>query len=182
MRTQRTNMNGEERTDEGAREAERASLDSQSAHPEQSEVQQLQMELVRMRTQLDQKGMEVKAELTAAQNSAKAAKDLLTALERELRTVRLQAELEKLREMESLRREFDQERRQLREDRERDVSQYKKWEVDRTRKRDRLRKRVDQLMQQLEKAGEGLYVSTKDQPVEKGSLSPQSHREMFLNW
>ena len=48
-------------------------------------------------------------------------------MQEDLKTVKLQAEVEELRELESLRKEFDSERRQLCEDREPDAKQFREF-------------------------------------------------------
>ena len=77
-------------------------------------------------------------------------KNHLVTVERDHRTTYLEVELEKLRELEELRKEFDQEQRRMREAHERDVDEAREWKRDMIAERSRLRDCVEQLTQQLE--------------------------------
>lgn len=113
-----------------------------------AEVQILHRELMRMCVLLNDKEAElaeVKRTLTSAKEEAKTAQSKaeevchrLASWETELRTFILRVELEKLREIEALRKEFDRERRQLREDQEREAMQFSEWKHELTADRDRL--------------------------------------------
>lgn len=122
-----------------------------------AEVQILQREL--MRVLLKDKEMElakVKRTLTSAKEEAKTARSKaeevchrLASWKTELCMFILKAELEKLHEIEALRKEFDRERRQLREDRECEAMQFSEWKHELTADRDRLGEEVNVLVLQL---------------------------------
>jgi chromosome segregation ATPase len=146
--------------------------------PSETDVHQLLEQMARMRELLSTKEAElaeVKSELTFTRGEIETAREdadiarrqaetareevetvtsRMTVLERESHTVCLEVELDKLREMESLRREFDAEQRQLRQDCERDAREFKEWRKELTSERDHLRAYVEQLREELTDSGD----------------------------
>ena len=104
-----------------------------------AEVQILHRELMRLCVLLNDKEAElaeVKRTLTSAKEEAKTAWS--KAEEVHHRLAARETELEKLSEIEALRKEFDRERRQLQEDREREAMQFSEWKCELIADRDRL--------------------------------------------
>lgn len=76
-----------------------------STSTDRLEMEAKLQELLRMRTTIEEQEaelQEVKADLTSVQNNAQEADDQVAALEGELSQARMHAELEKLREVDSL--------------------------------------------------------------------------------
>ena len=101
------------------------------------------------------------AELAEVKSEAEDAHYRLADQQRQLHTMQLESELEKLRELETLRKEFDQERMQLRKDRECDIFQFREWKREMTTERDGLSERVKALTLQL-KGAHGVSVDMDD--------------------
>ena len=72
----------------------------------------------------------------------------LTVLERDQHAACVEIELQKLREREEVRKDFGLERKQLREDRERELAETREWKLDVLAERNRLRKYIDHLVGQ----------------------------------
>ncbi len=90
--------------------------------------------------------------LSDAQEEAEAERRRAKELENELRTSRLQAEIDKLRALETLREKFDAEREQLRDDRAQDGARFKAWKDTAVAEREALTEQVRQLKEELTKA------------------------------
>ena len=157
--------------------------------PSETDVHQLLEQMAHMRELLSSKEAElaeVKSELTFARGEIETAREeadiarrqsetareevetvtsRMTVLERESRTVCLEVELDKLREMESLRKEFDAERSQLRQDCERDAHEFQEWRKELTSERDRLRTYVEQLREELTDSGDHDVQGSVHDPV-----------------
>ena len=87
-------------------------------HEGNTELEQLRAELARAQAQLTEQQDELTAarsKLADADSEAAWAKERVKELETELDTTTLRAEVEKLREVDAVRKEFDIERKQLRE-------------------------------------------------------------------
>ena len=105
----------------------------------------------------------LRREAEAAQREADTARSELelvtarhTVLERDQHAACVEIELQKLREMEELRKDFGLERKQLREDRERELAETREWKLDVLAERNTLRKYIDHLVGQRQdyQAGE----------------------------
>ena len=92
----------------------------------------------------------------------------LTVLERDQHAACVEIELQKLREMEELRKDFDLERKQLREDRERELAETREWKLDILAERNRLRKYIDHLVGQRQDYQAGEVHEAGDE----GDVSP----------
>ena len=90
--------------------------------------------------------------MSDAQSEAKAARQRTEELENELRATALQAELDKLRALETLRENFDEEREKLRNDRAQDGARFSEWKVMADAEKGELTEQVRQLKEELEKA------------------------------
>ena len=90
--------------------------------------------------------------MSDAQEEAEAERRRAKELENELRTSRLQAEIDKLRALEMLREKFDAQREQLRDDRAQDGARFKEWKDTVVAEREVLTEQVRQLKEELTKA------------------------------
>ena len=84
----------------------------------------------------------------SAEEEARTANEQVSRLEADLRRSTLEAEVVKLREVEALRKDFDVERRFLREDREREAASLKERITTLTKKNQALKQRADSLPEQ----------------------------------
>ena len=84
----------------------------------------------------------------SAEEEARTASEQVSRLEADLRRSTLEAEVVKLREVEALRKDFDVERRFLREDREREAASLKERITTLTKKNQALKQRADSLPEQ----------------------------------
>ena len=170
--------------------------------PSETDVHQLLEQVARMRELLRTKEAElaeVKSELTFMRGEIETAREeadivrrqaettqeevetvtsRMTVLERESHTVCLEVELDKLREMESLRREFDAEQRQLRQDCERDAREFKEWRKELTSERDHLRAYVEQLREEPTDNGDHDVHSDDITSRQKDSLRADKSRQV----
>lgn len=107
---------------------------------------------------------ECQHELHSAENSlveAQAEKEeCISVFQDELSKVRLQTEVEKLRELELVRREFDLERKQLREDREQDCRRFQESENSLIAEKEEMSKLISQLRQELAVASRYVVVGS----------------------
>lgn len=110
---------------------------------------------------------EVKSELSLTLREAEEANNRLTTLKREHHSSCLQLELEKLREMEELRKEFDKEWRWWREDREQETARFTEWKLEITVERDRLREQLDTLAQKRGRFKELGVAESEQQTLEE---------------
>ena len=132
---------------------------------DQSQLEELKALLSQTQTQLEKKSRELTdAQLSSnnAQEEAEAQRRRADGLENELRTCKLEAEVEKLRELETLRRKFDAEREQLREDRAQDGVRFVEWKAAMTSEKEKLEEQVQQLKGQLEKSQSESQPSSKE--------------------
>ena len=126
-------------------------------HKGKTELEQLRAELARAQAQLTEQQDELTAarsKLADADSEAAWAKERVKELETELDTTTLRAEVEKLREVDAVRKEFDIERKQLRE---LDAARVTELKASMSTEKERLLKRVDELeKQQAEGLGAGV--------------------------
>ena len=95
----------------------------------------MKAQLARAQEQLKVKQAELaesRSDLIVATSRAESESVRVRELEAELRTVKLEVEVDKLREVDSVRRKFAAERKLLREDRERDTAHFESWKADMT--------------------------------------------------
>ena len=109
-------------------EAESAQRDAETA---QSEAETAKQEVETVKDQLDEAGRH------------------LEGMSQDLQTARMELELQRLRDLEELRKEFDQERKQMRETREREMVEASEWRKELMFERNRLRDRVECLRERL---------------------------------
>ena len=112
---------------------------------DQSQLEELKALLSQTQTQLEKKSRELTdAQLSSnnAQEEPEAQRRRADGLENELRSCKLEAEVEKL---ENLRRKFDTEHEQLREDRAQDGVRFVEWKAAMTSEKEKLEEQVQQL-------------------------------------
>ena len=123
------------------------------------ELEELEKQLLEARAELEEKCQL----LSDAQEEAKAERRRAKELEDELRTSTLQAEVYKLRALETLREKFDAEREQLREDRAQDGARFKEWKNGAIAEREELTEQARRLKEELEKARSKLRLRSSRQ-------------------
>ena len=109
-------------------EAESTRRDAETA---QSEAETAKQEMETARDQLDEAGRH------------------LEGMRQELQATHTELELQRLRDLEELRKEFDQERKQMRETREREIVEASEWRKEMTFERNQLRGHVERLRERL---------------------------------
>ena len=127
-----------------------------NGHEGNEELEKLREELARAQTQLTEQQEELtatKTKLLDAEDKAVSAYDRAKELEVELNTARLQAEIDKLREVDAVRKEFAIERKQLRE---LDAARATELKAGMAAAKEGLLKRISELEKQL---AEGARVS-----------------------
>ena len=125
------------------------------AEEDSSELEELQTQLQEARARLEAQSRELadaQRGMSDAQSEAEAARQRAEELENELRATALQAELDKLRALETLRGKFDEEREKLRDDRAQDGARFSEWKATADAEKGELTEQVRQLKEELEKA------------------------------
>ena len=110
----------------------RTRRDDAMAEEGSSELEELQTQLQEARARLEAQSRELadaQRGMSDAQSEAESARQRADELENELRATALQAELDKLRALETLREKFDEEREKLRDDRAQDGARFSEWKA-----------------------------------------------------
>jgi len=105
----------------------------------ETELEEWRQQLERTQAQLDR----TQVELTSKEKELEGARESMNRLKAELRTASMEAELDKLRTMEALRKDLDMERKQLREDRELELARFKEWKEELLAEKADLRQQVE---------------------------------------
>lgn len=120
----------------------------------------------------------VRREVLTVQDQLEEATVHLSDMQRDQQTANMELELQKLREMEELRRDFDQECRQHREAREREVNETRECRNDMIVERNQQQELVDQLKEQAghysqddKRGGGSRSVSIQESPVESEDIN-----------
>ena len=137
----------------------------------ETEIEELRQQLERTQAQLDR----TQGELASREKELGGARESVTRLEAELRTVGMEAELYKLRAVEALRTELDMERKQIRADREVELARFKEWKEELLAEKADLKRQVERYKKVRGSSGSGDEKSeTSTSPTPVGLVSPAS--------